>query len=137
MVIPKQPSWVVAVVGEANPMSDAVTNYLQNQRSVLIAAAAANNETIPPYTFQNFATQADLFSYISNEQYLNVSAGYEGICFGYQITSNAANSYSLQLYFNDQTEMGGPTGTGIPSQYAPSWNPTQTEPRLNNYYQYL
>lgn len=42
-----------------------------------------------------------MFAYISNENYLNVSAGFEGICFGYQITPNAANSYEVQMYFND------------------------------------
>lgn len=29
VVIPKQPSWVVAVVGPPNPIQDAVTSYLQ------------------------------------------------------------------------------------------------------------
>jgi hypothetical protein len=48
----------------------------------------------------------------------------EGVCFGYQITQNSANSYSVSMFFNDQTYMGGPFSVGIPSQLYPSWDPS-------------
>lgn len=69
------------------------------------------NATVPLYNFTSFETQEDLFAYIENEQYTNASAGFEGVCFGYQITSLGEHSYETRLFFNDQTSMGG-----IPSQ---------------------
>jgi hypothetical protein len=45
--------------------------------------------------FKSYATLDEFNSYVANEQYLNATAGFEGVCFGYQITENAANNYNI------------------------------------------
>lgn len=67
------------------------------------------------YTFKNFDTEEDLNEYISSTQYFNISAGFEGVCFGYQIKENAKNDYAINIYFNDQEQMSGPIRVGMPS----------------------
>jgi hypothetical protein len=87
------------------------------------------------YPFKYFATEADLFNYCENHEYFNITAGYEGICFGYQVTEHSANDFDIRLYFDDQL-MSGEDGKGVPNQRNPSWDPAQTIPRLDNYKQY-
>jgi hypothetical protein len=97
VVVPKVPSSVIAVVGPPNPVQDAVTSYLAE---LFVIQTAADPKT-PAYVFKHFANQTELFTYISSEQYFNITAGFQGVCFGYEITQNSANSYDVNMFFND------------------------------------
>lgn len=59
-----------------------------------------------------YETEADLQANISASTYL---APNEGICFAFSVTENAADDWSLQLYFLDQQGYGASIGSGIPS----------------------
>jgi hypothetical protein len=52
---------------------------------------------------------------LQNPDYFNITAGFPGVCFGYQITENTAKNFDIQMFFNDQTLMGGPNSTGVPN----------------------
>jgi hypothetical protein len=61
----------------------------------------SKDKTVSAYNFKHFNNQTALFDYIKHPDYFNISKGYEGVCFGYQVVSKAANSYEIQMYFND------------------------------------
>lgn len=46
-------------------------------------------------------------------------------------------SYELELYFNDQSKMGGPSSVGIPNTQAPAYNPLATKSDTGGYKDYL
>jgi len=52
------------------------------------------------YQWKAFATKADLFSYVSNSQYL-IGDDYPGVCFGFEINNQTESDYAMQLFFND------------------------------------
>lgn len=110
-----------------------MTSYLQELFAFQVLIDPTLNFN---YNFTNFASVSEFTSYVANPQYLNKTAGFEGVCFGYQITENAPNNYNVELLFNDQTLMGGPKSVGVPSQLYPSWSPSATEPKTTPYEQY-
>jgi hypothetical protein len=110
-----------------------VTSYLQELFATQVLIDSKLNFN---YTFTNFTSVSEFTSYVANPQYLNKTAGFEGVCFGYQITENAPNNYNVELLFNDQILMGGNKSVGIPSQLYPSWSPSATEPKFSPYVQY-
>ena len=52
----------------------------------------------------NFSSKADLDTYISDPAYL--TGDYLGVCYGYEITKSG-DSYTANIYLNDQSTMGG------------------------------
>ena len=52
----------------------------------------------------NFSSKADLDTYISDPAYL--TDDYLGVCYGYEITKSG-DSYTANIYLNDQVTMGG------------------------------
>ena len=60
------------------------------------------------------------------------------MCYGFQIEQDAeTNEWSLELYFNDQSTLGGTSSTGIPNTQVPAYNPLQTTPDVGDYEKYL
>jgi len=51
--------------------------------------------------------------------------------------SDGASGYKLELYFNDQQQMGGPNSIGIPNTQKPAYNPVQTTPDVSGFKDYL
>lgn len=84
----------------------------------------------------NFTSKEALFEYTSADNY-TFSGGNEGVCYGFQMISDDAGSYHLELYFNDQQQMGGPNSIGIPNTQKPAYNPLQTTPDLSGFVDYL
>jgi len=56
---------------------------------------------VPAYEFKTFENKAAIDAYISDANYFNATAGFPGICFGYEITENSDNDYSVDIYMND------------------------------------
>lgn len=55
----------------------------------------SKDKSVSAYNFKYFDNQTALFDYIKHPDYFNISRGYEGVCFGYQVVSKAANSYDV------------------------------------------
>ena len=86
-----------------------------------------------------FETQEDFETYVSSPDLFTDEK--PGVCFGFSITDNSppTDPYSdvnVQLYFNDQTLMGGPTSVGIPNQQNAAWSPAGTTPKLTQFEMY-
>ena len=80
-VIPQVPSMVIAVVGPSNAVQDSLTAYLEALFDWQKSAGLAVD-----YSFKYFESQSDLYAYVTDPLYLNITAGYEGVCFGYEIS---------------------------------------------------
>ena len=56
-----------------------------------------------------------MFEYTSKDNY-TFTDGLDGVCYGFQLEHNDdTGAYELELYFNDQQQMGGPNSIGIPN----------------------
>ena len=77
-----------------------------------------------------FDSKTDLDTYIQDPAYL--TGDYLGVCYGYEILKSG-DSYTANLFFNDQTTMGGQKSVGMPNQLNPVYNPTTAAPNLNDY----
>lgn len=59
-----------------------------------------------------FDTVEEFNTYISQPLYLR---GVDAVCFAFMVTQNSTSSYKANLFFDDQTSLGGIVGTGIPN----------------------
>ena len=76
-----------------------------------------------------------MFTYIQDPAY-QTDDDHKGVCYGFELKKDGTNSYTTNLYFNDQTTMGGQKSVGIPNQQSPVYSPTANAPDLGNYEKY-
>ena len=135
----------IAVVGDFNsPVMTKMRDYLYTLNEWqrvnfpdINAKIEEQTKIDPEYTafeiqFLEFDTKDDLFSYVSEENYL-ASIDYSiPICYGFGVNEDADGNWSIELFMNDQTTMG-PMYANIPNQYGTSWSGTLTTPNTNSY----
>jgi len=71
--------------------------------------------TYPDFQIESFESKDQLFEYTSKDNY-TFTDGVVGICYGFQMEiDETTGAYELELFFNDQQQMGGPNSIGIPN----------------------
>ena len=67
----------------------------------------------PKFEFRNFTSKEELYTYIQKPEYLTNDSN-KGVCYGFEI-KKTSDGYEANLFFNDQSTMGGQDSIGIPN----------------------
>ena len=123
-MIEKVDAPVIAVVGDPdNPITAKMTSFLTqliaiqkkfiDEEMTPSQRKALGLDEYPDFQFMNFSSKADLDTYISDPACL--TGDYLGVCYGYEITKSG-DSYTANIFLNDQVTMGGQKSIGMPDQ---------------------
>ena len=140
-MLEKVDSPVIAVIGDPDqPITAKITSFLQTlisfQEQFIATLTPAQKVALgvdqyPDFEFMYFNSKSELDTYIQDPAYLT-DDDHKGVCYGYQVTKSG-NSYTADLFFNDQVTMGGSKSIGMPDQLNPVYNPTTNVPNLDDY----
>jgi len=102
--LPKKELNIIALVGDATSqemtlMQSYLEGLISQQKKASAALKATLNLTYPNFEFKNYATMADLESFIASPDYGNPDV--QNVCYGFELAKQGDSDYALTLVMND------------------------------------